>query len=449
MSRWLHKLGRAAVRRRRLVLLLWLAAAVSVGVLARTSGGEFNDDFRIPGAESQKAYDLLVERFPEMSGAQARIVFHAEDGVLTDPQHTVAIDDALGRVAALPHVIEAVDPLDIGAVSPDRTIAIANVQYDVDVTELGSEAFDELQAAVDPVRSDALQVELGGDLPRYADEPETAGAEMIGVLATVVILLLAFGSFVAMGLPIGLALFGLATGISGVTILASVFDISTSAPTVASMIGIGVGIDYALFIVTRHKRHLEEGMTVEEAAGRSNATSGQAVIIAGGTVVIAISGLALVGIPSVASMGFAAALIVALMVVASITLLPALLGFAGLRLLGTSLPWRRRAVRIEAERRERVKHWGGRPQLNRWGRWGQRVADTPWRYLLGGLAVLLLLAAPMLGMRLGQADEGSSPTSSTIRRAYDLTAEGFGPGFNGPLLVSVDLAGAERERSTR
>jgi putative drug exporter of the RND superfamily len=209
------------------------------------------------------------------------------------------------------------------------------------------------------------------------------------------------------------------------------------------MIGMGVGIDYALFIVTRYRSELRSGLTVADAAGRAIATAGQAVVFAGGTVVIAISGLALAGIPAVTAMGLSSAVVVAVMVVASITLLPALLGFAGLRLLRVSLPWTRRREAADDEWAERLTRLGASPDLRptRWQRWGDQVTSHPWRWLVGGSAVLLLATVPLLSMRLGQTDAGTNPPSSTTRKAYDLTAEAFGEGFNGPLLLSVELTG--------
>jgi RND superfamily putative drug exporter len=205
------------------------------------------------------------------------------------------------------------------------------------------------------------------------------------------------------------------------------------------MIGIGVGIDYALFVVTRHRQHLNEGLGVEEAAARANATAGQAVVFAGGTVVIAICGLALAGIPLVTTMGFSAAIVVAVMVIASITLLPALLGFAGPKLAHATLPWVRRREHREEARAERLVRLGATAPRGRWERWGDHVSTHPWRYLVAGVSVLLVLSAPLLGMRLGQTDAGNNAPDTSVRKAYDLVAEGFGPGFNGPLLVVVEL----------
>ena len=443
MSRALHRLGRSSVRRRWLVLLSWLVAAAALWGVAGAAGGGYSDDFRIPGVESQQALDVLTERFPEAAGGTAQVVVHAPDGDVRAGAAEREIAVLVERLGALPYVQSVVDPQSVGLISSDGRTALAQVQYSADTRELGAEAYHLLEDAVEPTRDTGLQVELGGDLPQSAEKPETGAAEMLGVVGAIVILLVAFGSVIAMGLPLGIAAVGLGTSTALVLLAGLVFDIPAESGTLAMMIGMGVGIDYALFIVTRHRAELRAGLTVADAAGRANATAGQAVVFAGGTVVIAILGLGLAGIPAVTAMGMTSALVVAVMVVASITLLPALLGFAGLRLLRPSLPWTRRRETVDDEWHERLVRLGGSPDLRptRWQRWGDHVTAHPWRWLVGASAVLLLAATPLLSMRLGQTDAGTNPTSNTTRRAYDLTAEAFGPGFNGPLLLSVTLPG--------
>ncbi len=273
-------------------------------------------------------------------------------------------------------------------------------------------------------------MELGGDLPSEAAQEEPAGQEIIGLVVAVVVLLVAFGSVIAMGLPIGTALVGLGASMGLIALFASVIDVNSVSPILAAMIGLGVGIDYSLFIVTRHRENLRLGMTVEEAAGRAIATSGSAVLFAGVTVIIAICGLAIAGITAVTVMGLMSGVTVAVMVALALTLLPALLGFAGHK-IDAAPP-----ARDAGGRRSR------RSQESLWHRWGRQVTAHPWRYLLAGVLALGLLAAPVFSMRLGMTDNGTSPTSMTTRRAYDLLADGFGPGFNGPLLLSVELDGA-------
>jgi RND superfamily putative drug exporter len=443
MARALYSLGRTAVRHRRLVVLIWLLVAIGLTLLARVAGGTLSDDFRVPGAESQAAIDLLFERFPEQAGGRAQIVLHVEDGSFADRARARAIDDAMSAVGRLDHVTATPSVVTGDLVRPDDPVAartaLAEVRFDLDVTELGGPAHEALHAALRPLADVGVQAEVGGELAQYMAKPAGGTEEVIGIAAAVLILLLTFGSVTAMGLPIGIALFGLATGTALVTLMAALLPVSPSSPMLGSMIGLGVGIDYALFIVTRHREHLADGLTVEDAAGRANATSGLAVIFAGGTVVIAICGLALVGLPLITTMGYAAAIVVAIMVVASVTLLPALFGFAGTRLAVATLPWVRRREAAHAARVERLTRLGGDPPQSRWERWAHHVSAHPWRYLLSGTAVMLVLAVPLLSMRLGQTDAGNADSGSSLRRAYDQLAEGFGPGFNGPLLVVVDL----------
>jgi putative drug exporter of the RND superfamily len=427
MTSLLYRLGRAAARRRRLVVLAWAAVALAVVVLGQASGGRTSDAFTVPGVESQRALDVLESDFPAAAGTSAQLVFAAAgDGTLSDPAAAAAVDAAVADVAGQP---------DVGTVgelrrAPGDRVAYADVQYDRPAEDIRDAAYRRLEATMAETNDRGIvRMELGGDLPTEAAQEEPSGQEAIGILVAVVVLLVAFGSVIAMGLPIGLAIVGLVTSLGLITIVASFTDVNSVSPVLAAMIGLGVGIDYALFIVTRHRENLRLGMTVEEAAGRAIATSGSAVLFAGATVVIAISGLAIAGIPAVTVMGLMAGLTVAVMVAIALTLLPALLGFAGHRIDAIRLPGMRAGAGVTA--RESL-----------WHRWGRQVAAHPWRYLVGGTLTLVLLAMPVFGMRLGMTDNGASPESMTTRRSYDLLADGFGPGLNGPLLLSVRLDGA-------
>ncbi|HEX6570363.1 MAG TPA: MMPL family transporter [Acidimicrobiales bacterium] len=424
MTSLLYRLGRACVRRRRLTVLAWALLAVGVIVLGQASGGRTSDAFEIPGVESQRALAVLEEDFPAAAGTSAQLVFAAAgDGTLVDPDAAAAVDAAVADVAGQP---------DVGGVgelrlSPDDRIGYVDVQYDRPSEDIRDQAYARLEATATAANdTGAVRMELGGDLPTEAVQDEPGGQEAVGILVAVVVLLVAFGSVIAMGLPIGTALAGLVTSLGLITLVAAVTDVNSVSPVIAAMIGLGVGIDYALFIVTRHREHLRQGMTVEEAAGRAIATSGSAVLFAGATVVIAICGLAIAGIPAVTVMGLMAGLTVAVMVAIALTLLPALLGFAG--------------HRIDAIRLPGMRAGAGTPgHESVWHRWGRQVSAHPWRYLVGGSLALALLAAPAFSMRLGMTDNGASPTSMTTRQAYDLLAEGFGPGFNGPLVLAARL----------
>ncbi len=428
MSKILYRLGHWSVRRRRWVLAIWLGALVGVGVLAGTVGGATSDEFSIPGTESQKAFDLLEERFPEQSGSSARLVFASTDETpLTDPARRAEVEAVLADVTAAPEVVSVTDPFTAGSVSAEGLVAFAEVGYATPANEVSEEAAEALGEVRAAGSTAGLQVEIGGDVGPQGEVGHSS--ELIGLGVAVLVLLISFGSLVAMGLPIATALIGVGIGVSGVTVVAGFTDLSSTAPILATMIGLAVGIDYALFIVTRHRQDLAEGREVEEAAARANATAGGAVVFAGMTVVIALAGLAIVGIPFLTVMGLAAAVTVLLAVLIAVTLLPALLGFAGRNIDR----WRigRARTGSAAESHDTLS-----------ARWSRQVVARPGVALVGGLGLMLALAVPLLSMRLGMPDAGTQPTSTTQRQAYDLLAEGFGPGFNGPLTLVVDLADA-------
>ncbi|HEU5083397.1 MAG TPA: MMPL family transporter [Acidimicrobiales bacterium] len=424
MSRWLHHLGVLAARHRRSVVALWVVAILGVVGLDRLVGAEEVDDFSVPGVESATAVDLLDERFPERAGATAMVVFHVEDGAVAD--HSAAITASVEEIRAMPSVLQVTEPLaGPRSVSADGATAFAAVQLDAPVADLGRDVLEELEATAAPAVEAGVQVELGGELPTVLKERSTGPAEAIGIIAALVILFVAFRSVFAMGLPLVTAVAGLLVGLSSVGLLAGVVEIPSIAPHLGTMIGLGVGIDYALFVLSRHRDNLGAGMGIEESIGRTNATAGQAVVFAGGTVVVAILGLQLAGIPFVAALGWSAALVVAVAVVVAVTLLPAFLALAGTRMA------------------PRPRQLVGEGRAGGWVRWAHWVAHRPWRSAVAATLVLLVLAVPLTDMRLGQADAGTDPESTTHRRAYDMLADGFGDGFNGPLLVVVDLAGAD------
>ncbi len=421
MALLLHRLGRWCVNRRWRVLGAWVALLVGLTLLAGTIGGEAEDEFSIPGTEAQAAQDLLQERFPQAAGGSAQLVFHVDEGTIAGGGRLAAVAEVTTAVAALPGVESVTDPT--ATPSPDGRTLLAQVQYRDPLFDLGPADLEELQATFGAAEAAGVQVEVGGELAQAAEQPEAKAAELLGLGMAVIILLIAFGSVLAMGLPIGIALFGLGVSTALLALVAAVLPVPTSTPVLASMIGIGVGIDYALFVVTRHREHLHDGMTVAESAARATATAGQAVIFAGGTVVIAILGLAISGIPMVTIMGIGAAIVVAVMVLATITLLPALLGFAGHRID------RFRVLRARTDRATTESIWS---------RWGAAVARHPWPYLVGSLALLLTLAAPLLSIRFGQTDAGTAAPESTQRQAYDIVAESYGPGVNGPLVLALE-----------
>jgi putative drug exporter of the RND superfamily len=427
MSSFLYRLGQTAARHRWRTLGIWIAAVVAIFVIGGALGGKFSDDFNLPDSESQRAYDLLAERYPAASGTSAYIVFHAPNGPLEDQADAVA--STLDAISGQPHVIAVTNPFETpGALSADGTIGYAQVAYDEPASDLGVEPFQALQETLDDVRSPDLEAEIGGEYASWGTQPETGTSELIGLLAAMVILLIAFGSVVAMGLPIGTAVIGLATGTGLALILAAFAPVPEFATILSSMIGLGVGIDYALFIVTRYRQNLHDGMEPLHAIGLASATAGQAVVFSGVIVSFALLGLWISGIAFVGMMATAAAIVVLVAVVAAVTLLPAFLGFAGNAIDKLSVH-RKRKTSDELEP----------TKTPMWTRWGHEVERHPWRYFVGAVTILLVLAIPLFSMKLGFPDDGTAPKTETRRLAYDLLAEGFGPGFNGPLLLAVEL----------
>ncbi len=412
MSNLLYRLGRSAATRPWVAIGAWVVLAVVVIASSSAFGRELDESFEAPGLDSHRAGELLAEAQADEGGITAHVVLEAQDAAA----ELAPVEAAL---AELPHVVSTTS-----SVSPDGDIALVRVQYPA-IEHLEKSDLANLKDAVADLREgSSLTLETGGDLFFAFEEAPTGLGEVAGIVVAMVILLIAFGSFVAMGLPIGMALFGLVIGATSMKLVTYLIDIPAWAPQLAAMVGLGVGIDYALFLVTRHREHLALGMPVEEAVGRALATAGQAVIFAGGTVVVAILGLLVAGIPFVTGGGVAISAMVLVMVLASVTLLPALLGLAGHRING---------------RRRRVIDRAHRPSTG-WYRWGAHVTRNATAYLVGGAVLMIALAAPVLALNLGFPDDGTKPESRTERRAYDLIADGFGPGANGPLVIAVDIS---------
>lgn len=430
MATFLYRLGRFAFRRRHLVALIWVALLALAGVGAAGAPAAGNSSFSIPGTEAQKAFDLLEERFPGSSadGATARVVFKAPAGEkMTDADHRATVQKTVDELSGGSEVARVTDPYQGGGVSQDGTIAYASVSYKVSGMELEDSSRDALEGAAEDARDSGLTVEIGGDALQAV--PHTGSAEIIGIGVAAVVLVITFGSLLAAGLPLLTAIIGVGIGVSSITALASTLDLGSTTSILASMIGLAVGIDYALFVVSRYRAELAEGRGREEAAGRAVGTAGSAVVFAGLTVVIALVGLSVVNIPMLTKMGIAAAGTVAIAVLIALTLIPALLGYAG------------RRVRPAGEKSKLLG--GGRaakkPQRPNMGtRWASFVVRRPLAVLLLGVVGLGAAAVPAASLELGLPDDGSQSTSTTQRRAYDLLSEGFGPGFNGPLVVVVD-----------
>ncbi|MEU0247224.1 MMPL family transporter [Streptomyces sp. NPDC006235] len=436
MATFLYKIGRMSFRRRHFVALMWVALLTLAGVGAAGAPAAGNSSFSIPGTEAQKAFDLLEQRFPGTSadGATARVVFKAPSGEkMTDPGNKATVQETVKELSDGSEVVRVTDPYQAKAVSKDGTVAYAQVSYKVSGMELEDSSRDALEDSVQDARKAGLTVEIGGDALQTV--PHTGTTEIIGIAVAAVVLVITFGSLIAAGLPLLTALIGVGIGVSSITALASALDLGSTTSTLAMMIGLAVGIDYALFIVSRYRAELAEGRDREEAAGRAVGTAGSAVVFAGLTVVIALVGLSVVNIPMLTKMGVAAAGTVAIAVLIALTMIPALLGYAG------------RRVKPAGEKGRllgRAKNKDGRDgqakpaKPNLGTRWASFVVRRPVAVLLLGVIGLGAAAVPAASLELGLPDDGAQPTSTTQRRAYDLLSEGFGPGFNGPLMVVVD-----------
>jgi putative drug exporter of the RND superfamily len=414
------------------VILAWIIALIGVGMIAGSVGSDFTEEFKLPSSDSQEAFDLLEHRFPQQSGVTAEIVYKAPAGA-DSPAVRKKMERVFAEAARLPHVSEVASPYAKGgaaAISKDGEIAYATVQYDTTTDKLEKDDIKKLVAIGQDASSDGLQVEVGGaPVEEVRSEEEGGGSSfMVGLLAAVVILLLTFGSVVAMGLPLLTALFALGVGIGLITLGTHVFDTANFAPELAAMIGLGVGIDYALFILTRFRNGLDEGLEPRPAAIAAVDTAGRAVLFAGVTVIISLMGMLLLGISFLYGVAMAAALAVLFTMIAALTLLPALLTIAGRRVDRLRIPGLGQRGPSTAED-------------TRWFRWSREIQKRPVLSAVLSGALLLVLCIPTLSLRLGSNDAGTDPAGSSTRKAYDLLAEGFGPGFNGPFAMVAALPG--------
>lgn len=437
MSRILYRWGRWAASHAWTTVGAWALLAIAVIALSSTAGHPLDNTMAAPGTDSKAAADLLARVDKGAGGLTAHVVATPRTAGETyfnsaRAQHDLAT--VTKQLHGLKDLLSTTDPAGLLAkdpqaavaaqmVSRDGRIAIIRLQYPV-IEKTDKSALAALSSTLTKIQSgSSLRLEAGGDLYFTFNEPPMNLYEAVGIVVALMILFVAFGSLAAAGLPVVIGLFGLLVGMSALSIAAYAVDIPTWTPVMASMVGLGVGIDYALFLVTRHREYLADGLSVPESVGRCLATSGQAVLFAGGTVVVAILGLAFAGLPFVAAGGVGMSLIVFVMVLAALTLLPAMLGLAGHRIT------RRRARRTSTV------------TTQRWTRWGAHVTRHPVAYLIGSIALLLAMAAPVTALQLGMPDEGNQPQVSTERRAYDLIADGFGPGAISPFVIAVDPAG--------
>jgi putative drug exporter of the RND superfamily len=421
----LYAVARFCVRRKFVVFAVWLAGTVALVAISHQLGDNTNDNLSLPGTDSQQAKDALASSFPDQANSASPIVLHAPSGKLTDPKYESAVNQAAAGVAKAPYVASVVNPLTpqgASALSKDKSTGYLSVTPSVSPGSLSEQDVQKIIDATAPASKAGLEVQTGGQLGQKVSKPSTQSSELIGIVAAMVILTLTFGTVTAMLLPIVTAILALLTTLSIIRILTHLLTVPTVAPTLATMIGLGVGIDYALFIVTRHFRGLDEQLELSESIARAAATSGGAVLFAGGTVAIALLSLAVATIPLVTTLGVTAAISVVVAVAAALTLLPAELAILGPRI---------NALRV---RRDRPESPG-----SGWTRWGRTVCSHPVLAVIASLAILIPLTIPLLSVTLGQPDTAALSTSTTARQAYDLISAEFGPGVNGPLLLVASL----------
>src|SRR3954453_13449608 len=425
----MQSLGRWCFTHRFTVLGIWIAALIAIGGLSASAGSGYTDSFSLPGTESTTALNLLTDNFNTESTDTNQVVFSAGD--VTDPAVKARIEKTLETVAEGPHVERVDSPFAEGAaarqIAKDKTVAFANVHMDGEqpIADVPKSAYDRLIATAEAARGDGLQVELGGSgIQQATQQPGGGPSEFIGFIAAAFVLAIAFGSLWATLLPLFTAVLALGCGLSLTGLLAHVIDIATFSPILATLIGLGVGIDYSLFVVTRHRNPINAGRDPRAACVRALNTSGRAVLFAGATVIVALLGLLVLGVSFLNGVAVAAAIVVLTTMTAAVTLIPALLGVIGMRVLS---PRERRRLEAEGPRDPKLDGF--------WPRWAMFVQQHRIPLAIGALAIMLALAVPALSLRLGSSDAGQDPPSATTRKAYDLLAKGFGPGFNGTFQI--------------
>ncbi|HEY3977505.1 MAG TPA: MMPL family transporter [Streptosporangiaceae bacterium] len=442
MNQLLERLAAFAARRHWIVIITWVLVLGGVLGASRAWGGTYVNNYTVSGTDSALGLDRLNSDFSQQGGYSGQIVFHARHGSVSSDQS--AVNQATTNVAKLPHVIKAVSPFSSGSagtVSKDGTIAYSTVSWKVNPNSLGTSYLNRLNTAVKPATQAGLQVAYGAGAGQIGQKTNDLTSEAIGLGCALLLLVFMFGSLITAAIPLISALFSVGAGLSLLALLASAVTFPTTAPTIATLLGLGVAVDYGLFLVSRHREQLDSGMDVITSARHAGGTSGAAVVVAGSTVVVSILGLYVVGVSFVGSLGLAAALVVAVTMIAALTMVPALIGLArgGARSLPDRIRARRAGISIQQQARQTAGATEQRHEQSGFARWGRMVSGHPWPWGLASVAVLVVLAIPLFSIMLGQPDNGTNPTSQSNRVAYDLIKQGFGVGVNGPLAVVVKV----------
>ncbi len=442
MNQLLERLAAFAARRHWIVIAAWVV--ILGGLLAASSawGGSYVNNYTVSGSGSAVGLDRLNSDFPQQGGYAGQIVFHARNGTVSADQ--AAVNQAVASVSKLPHVIKAVSPFSsagAGTVSKSGTIAYANVSWKVNPTSLGTSYLHRLNAAVAPATKAGLQVAYGAGAGEIGQTTSDRTSEAIGLGCALLLLLFMFGSLITAAIPLVAAVFSVGAGLSLLGLVASQVTFPTTAPTIATLLGLGVAVDYGLFLVSRHREQLDTGMDVISSARQAEGTSGAAIVVAGSTVVVSILGLYVVGVSFVGSLGLAAALVVLVTMIAALTMVPALMGLVkgNVRSLADRIRAHRSGISGAQQARQTASATQEKHERSAFARWGRMVSAHPWPWGVASVLILVTLAVPLFSITLGQPDNGTNPTSQSNRVAYDLITDGFGVGVNGPLAVVVAL----------
>ncbi len=442
MNGALERLAGFAARRWWVFIVSWVIILGGLLAAKNAFGGEYVNNYTVSGSDSATGLNVLNSTFPQQGGYGGQIVFHATKGTVADQQS--AVNQSVSNVSKLPDVIKAVSPFvssDTGTVSKDGTIAYASVGWNVNPDSLDSSYLDKLNNAVAPATKAGLQVEYGAGAGEIGQKTGDIKSEVIGLACALVLLLAMFGSLVAAAIPLISAIFSVLSGLALLGLLARLITVPTTAPTIATLLGLGVAVDYGLFLVARHREQLDAGMGVVASVRRAAGTSGTAIVVAGTTVSVSVLGLYISGVGFVGSLGLAAAIVVVVTMISALTLVPGFMGLAGETVRG--LPSRVRARKQGLSAQEQAAATAAATQKQHehsaFARWGRMVSAHPWPWAVASVAALIVLAIPLFSITLGQPDNGTNPTSQTSRQAYDLISQGFGVGVNGPLTVVVKL----------